>query len=166
MKGADLVAHVFAVTGGLTKRRKSLEIVDDVLGTVFFYATLDVFLADIRTIGPDLGPRSTVDMLWTMSEHIFVSTVRPDESMVGLEAIDVVKGEETAAQNCETGRGPNTIYGLSLLVGSTCSWNTLTTMIADDCFVNSYLHKYFCHLTISNVVVGVHSENDVLAVLV
>ena len=104
-------------------------------------------------------------MLWTMSQHIFVANILPDESMVGLEAIDVVKGEETAAQNYETGGSPNTIYGLSLLVGSTCSWNTLTTMIADDCFVNSYLHKCFCHLTISNVVGGVHSENDVMAVI-
>ena len=79
-------------------------------------------------------------MLRTMTQHILVANDRPDESMVGLEAIDVVKGEETTAQNFETGGSPNTIYRLSLLVGSTCSWNTLTTMIADDCFVNSYLH--------------------------
>ena len=85
--------------------------------------------------------------------------------MVGLEAIDIMEGKETTTQNFETGRGPNTIYRLSLLVGSTCSWNTLTTMIADDCFVHSNLHKRFCHFTISNVVVGVHSENDVVAIV-
>ena len=38
-------------------------------------------------------------------------------------------------------------------------------MIAYDCFIHSYLHKRFCHLTILNVVVGVHSENDVVAIV-
>ena len=72
-----------------------MEVVDDVFGTVFLYATLDVFLTDIWIIGPDLGPRSTLDVLRTMSQHVLVTYIRPNESMVGLEAVDVVKGEET-----------------------------------------------------------------------
>ena len=77
-----------------------MEVVDDVLGTILFDATLDVLLADIRIIRPDLGPRSAVEVLWMMAQHIFVTNIRPDESMVGLEAIDVMKGKKTAAQNC------------------------------------------------------------------
>ena len=50
MKADDLVAHVFAVTGGLAKGGKGLEVVDDVFGTVFLYATLDVFLTYIWII--------------------------------------------------------------------------------------------------------------------
>ena len=74
-----------------------MEVVDDVLGTILFDATLDVFLADVWIAGPDLGPRSTVDVLWTISQHIFIANVRPNKSMIRLETIDVMKGEETTA---------------------------------------------------------------------
>ena len=140
MKAADLVAHVFAVTSGLAKEGKGLEVVDDLFGTVCLYVTLDVFLTDVWIIGPDLGARSAVHVVRTMSQHILVTNIRKNELMVGLEAVDVVKGEETTAQNYETGGGQNTIYRFSLLVGSTCSRNTLTAAIDDDGFVHSYLH--------------------------
>ena len=60
--------------------------------------------------------------------------------MVGLEAVYIVKGKEAAAQYSEAKGCLNTIDRFSLLVGSTRSRDTLTTMIADDRFVHSYLH--------------------------
>ena len=85
--------------------------------------------------------------------------------MIRLEAIDIMEEKETTTQNFETGRSPNTIYWLSVFVGSTCSWNTLAAMITDDCFLHSNLHKCVCNFPISNVVVGVHSENDIVAIV-
>ena len=85
--------------------------------------------------------------------------------MIGLEAIYIMEEKETTTQNFETRRCPNTIYRLSLFVGSTCSWNALAAMITDDCFVHSNLHKCVCYFPVSNVVVGVHSENDIVAIV-
>ena len=31
-------------------------------------------------------------------------------------------------------------------------------MIADHCFIDSYFHQSFCYYTVSNVVVGVHTQ--------
>ena len=87
---------------------------------------MDVFLADIWIIGPDLGSRSIVDVLRAVTEHVLVTYVCPNESMVGLGTVDVVKEEETTAQNGETGGGPNIIDRFSFLVGSAHSRDTLT----------------------------------------
>ena len=132
--------YVFTVMGSLAKGGKGLEVIDDVFRSVFLDEMLDVFLADIWIVRPNLGTRSAVDVLRTVTQYVFVTYVRPNESMVGLEIVDVVKGEETTAQNSETGRGPNTIYRLSLLVGSACSWNTPTTVISYDGFVHFYFY--------------------------
>ena len=162
---ADLDTHVFTVTGSLAKGGKGLEVVDDVFRSLFLDATLDVFLTDIWIVGPNLGPRSAVDVLRTVTRHVLVTYIRPNESMVRLETVDVVKGEETTAQNSETGGGPNTIYRFSLLVGSARSGNTLTTVIAYDGFVHSYLHQSFRHLTVSDIVVGIHSQDHVVTII-
>ena len=144
-----------------------MEIVDDVFGSVFLDATLDVFLADIWIVGPNIGTRSAVDVLKTVTQHVFVTYVHSNESVVGLETVDVVKGEETTAQNRENGGGPNIIYTyrLSLFFGSARSGNTLTTVIAYDIFVHSYLHQSFGHLSVSDVVVGIYSQNHVVAII-
>ena len=162
---ADLDTHVFTVTDSLAKGGKGLEIVDDVFRSVFLNATLDIFFADIWIVGPNLGRRSAVDVLRTVTQHVLVIYFRPNESMVRLETVDVVKGEKTTAQKSETGGDPNTIYRLSLLVGRARSGNTLTTVIAYDGFVHSYLHQSFGHLNVSDIVVGIHSQDHVVAII-
>ena len=79
-------------------------------------------------------------MLRSVSQQIIITYIGPNESMVGLKAVDIVKGEEAAAQYSEARGGPNTVDRFSLLVDSTRSRDTLTTMMADYCFVYSYLH--------------------------
>ena len=64
---ANLDTHVFTVTGSLAKGGNGLEIVDDVVRSVFLDVTLDVFLIDIWIIGPNLGTRSAVDVLRTVT---------------------------------------------------------------------------------------------------
>ena len=140
-----------------------MKVVDNVLCTILFDATIDIFLADIGNIGPDLGPRGAVDVLWTMRQHVFIANVCPNKSMIGLEAIDVMKGDEPTAQHCESWRCPDTVDRLSLFISSTCSQNTLTAVIADNSFVNFYLHQCLRQFAISDNVVGIHSEDEVMA---
>ena len=83
--------------GSLAKGGKGLEVVDDVFISVFLDATLDVFLADIWIVGPNLETGSAVDVLRTVTQHIFITYVRPNKLMVELETVDIVKGEETTA---------------------------------------------------------------------
>ena len=83
--------------------------------------------------------------------------------MVGLEAVYVVKGKEATAQHSEARGSPNTANRFYLLVDSTRSRNTLTTMIVDERFVHLYLHQSLRYLFVSEVVVGVHSQNYIIA---
>ena len=142
-----------------------MEIVDGVFGSVFLDATFDVFLADIWIIGPDLRARSAIDVLRTVTEHVLITYVRPNESMVGLENIDIMEGEKTTAQNGETGGDPNAIDRLPFRVGRARGRNVLTTMIAYDCFVHSYLHQSFGYFTIADIVVGIHSQDHVVYII-
>ena len=96
MKEANLDTHVLTVTCSLIKGGKCLEIVDDVFSSIFLDATLDVFLADIWSIGPDLGTRSAIDVLRTVTDHVVVTYVRPNKLMVGLETIDIMESEEAS----------------------------------------------------------------------
>ena len=81
-----------------------------------------------------------INALRLVSQHILVTYISPNKSMVELEAVYIVKGEEATLQYSEARGSPNTVDWFSLLVGSTRSRDTLATMIADDCFVHSYLH--------------------------
>ena len=165
MKVANLDTHVFTVTGSLAKGGKGLEVIDDVFRSVFLDATLDVFLADIWIIGPDLGARSTIDVLRTVTEHVLITYVRPNKLVVGLETVDIMEGEEATAQNGETGGGPNAIDRLPLLIGSARGRNALTTVIAYDCFVHFNLHQSFSDFVVTDVVVGIHSQDHVVSII-
>ena len=68
MKMYDLVTHIISVMGLLAKGGKGLKIVDDIFASVLFKAPLDVFLSSIWNIGPDIGPRTSIDMLRAVSE--------------------------------------------------------------------------------------------------
>ena len=129
---ANLITHILTVTCSLAKGDKCLEIVDNVFATVFLYASYDVFFSDIWIIGPDLGTRSTMDVLRTVTEHVLVTYVCPNKSVVGLETIDIMKGEESVTQNGETGRGLNAVDRFPLFIGSTRSRDALTSVIAYD----------------------------------
>ena len=102
-------------------------------------------------------------MLRSVSKQNLITYIGPNESMVSLEAVYIVKGEEAAAKYSQARGGPNTVDRFSLLVGSTRSRNTLTAMIADNCFVHSYFHQSFRYLSVSDVVVGVHTQNYIIA---
>ena len=88
-------------------------------------------------------------MLRTVTQHVLVTYVRPNESMVDLETVDAVNWEKTTAQNSETGVGLNTMYKLSLLVGG----------------AHYYLHQSFGHFNVSDIVVGIHFQDHVMVII-
>ena len=106
-----------------------------------------------------------MDVLRTVTEHVLIAYVRPNKTVVGLEAVNIMEGEEATAQNGETGGGPNAIDGFPLLVGSTRGQNTLPTVIANDCFVHSYFHQGFSYFAVADVVVGIHSQDHVVPII-
>ena len=106
-----------------------------------------------------------MDMMRLMSKHVFIAYVRPNKTVIGLEAVDIMEGEKATMQNGETGGGPNAIDGLPLLVGSTRGRNTLPTVITYDCFVHSYLHQSFSYFAVADVVVGIHSQDHVVPLI-
>ena len=106
-----------------------------------------------------------MDVLRTVTEHVLVTYVCPNKSVVGLETIDIVKGEESATQNGETGRGPNAVDGFPLFIGSTRSRDALTSVIAYDCFVHSYLHQSLSYFAVTDVIIGIHSQDHVVPLI-
>ena len=105
-------------------------------------------------------------MLRTVAEHVLIVYDRPNKSVVGLETVDIMEGEEATAQNGETGGGPNAIDRLPFRVGSSARCrNALTTVIAYDCFVHSYLHQSFGHFTVTDVVIGIHSQDHIVSII-
>ena len=82
MKVNDLVEHIIAVTSLLVKGGKSLKMVDDIFTSILFEALLDVLLSSVWITGPDIGPWSSIDILQTMSEQIFITNISPNELMI------------------------------------------------------------------------------------
>ena len=68
MKMYDLFTQIISVTGFLVEGGKCLKIIDNIFASGLFKAPLDVFLSSIWNIGPDIGPRTSIDMLRVVSE--------------------------------------------------------------------------------------------------
>ena len=68
MKLYDLVPHIVSIMGLLAKGGEGLKIVDDIFAPILFKALLDVLLSSVWNVGLDIGPRSTIDMLWAVSK--------------------------------------------------------------------------------------------------
>ena len=106
-----------------------------------------------------------MDVLNTVTKHVLITYVRPNKIVVGLEAIDIMEGDEATAENGETGGGTNAIDGLPLLIGSTPGRKTLSIVIADDCFVDSYLHQSFSYFAVADVVGDIHSQDHLVPII-
>ena len=106
-----------------------------------------------------------MNVLRAVVEHVLVVYVSLDKSVVRLETVDVVEGEESAAQNGETWRGPNDVDKLPLFIGGARSRDTLPSMIAYDCFVHSYLHQSLSYFAVTDVIIGIHSQDHVMPLI-
>ena len=61
-------SHIVSIMGLLAKGGEGLKIVDDIFTSVLFKAPLDVFISSVWSIGPGMGPRTSIDMLRAVSE--------------------------------------------------------------------------------------------------
>ena len=82
MEEDDLVFALLSFTLFFTKICKCLEIVDDALITILLETPLIKFPSNLGIVGSSLRSWSSVDMLRTMTEKIFVADVRPNKSMI------------------------------------------------------------------------------------
>ena len=100
-----------------------------------------------------------MDMLRAVSKFFFIANVSPNELVIQLKTVGFVEGKKATSEHGQTRRGPDAVNWFPLLVGSTCSRNTLATMITENCFKDTYFHQSLCDLTVSNIAVDIQTKN-------
>ena len=78
MKVDDFVAQINTIPTLFTEGDKCFIIINDISPFILFETTLDISFSDVRIIGFYVGNRSSMYMLWPMTEQVFIADVGPD----------------------------------------------------------------------------------------
>ena len=83
--------------------------------------------------------------------------------MVRLKAVGFVEGKKAISEHGQPRRGPSAVDYLLLFVGSACDRHTLTAVIADNYFEDTYFHQSHCDFTILDIIVCIHTKNYIIS---